>query len=235
MWIKKKIIDIQGFNFATVCLPRKHKVSPITTPRRLVQCCSWKVWVVWQPAFTSRPQCGKSWFLYFRPLDGDKTEIRGWRQGCLKDDSSRNSFDVGKSDEASLTACTGSTAGGLWSLDIEGPGFDSVTEYLSSWAWGKRRGQLELHLNVPLKWGWPVVVSIFRCGRNKENHDNHDRLKPLPSFSKYSVISQNSCMILDGEDLPPITGGRTPFLQNHIALNFLLTLLGEGRLEPKPN
>lgn len=113
MWIKKKIIDIQGFNFATVCLPRKHKVSPITTPRRLVQCCSWKVWVVWQPAFTSHPQCGKGWFLYFRPLDGDKTEIRGWRQGCLKDDSSRNSFDVGKSDEASLTACTGSTAGGL--------------------------------------------------------------------------------------------------------------------------
>lgn len=131
--------------------------------------------------------------------------------------------------------CTGATAGGLWRLDVEGPGFDSVTEYLSSWARGKRRGQLGLRLKVPLKWGRPVLVSIFRCGRNKGNHDNHNRLKPLPSFSKYSVISQNSCMILDGEDLPPITGGRTPFLQNHIALNFLLTLLGEGRLEPKPN
>lgn len=33
---------------------------------------------------------------------------------------------------ASLTACMGAIAGSLWSLDVEGPGFDSVTEYLSS-------------------------------------------------------------------------------------------------------
>lgn len=122
--------------------------------------------------------------------------------------------------------------GSLWRLASEALGFGSVSEYLSRWAWGKRKGQLGLQLRAVWRWWWPVCQHLHVEGTWLPRQPLQPKAPPLIFQALYHLQE----FLYDLRETGEKTFPQIPaFLLNHVTLSFPFILLGEGRLGPKPN
>lgn len=168
--------------------------------------------------FLPQSQWKKCWVLYFKPTDvvqSDDSENKrmeaGLVEGLFQEDTPLMLGRVVKTcnhwPAAPMIVCVRMTVGSLWRLDMEGLGFEDVSEYLSIEPERRGKDSWDYISEAP-----DVMVgsacSIFRCRRSSGNHDKHHS----PLFSKHDELPEflYDPGQTDGMTLLQITRGRTP-------------------------